>query len=181
MADNLPGVLQYLDLLRDAIFAFGLPQLPANQVEKVNASTGREYAGEDDRRNRNKKLATEYDEEAHRDGKERARQKRHAKARAEREAKAGGQSVTFVADGKKTEAVGERADSEGSAEMSESDGDDSDEEAAAREASVEAAFANLSELVRGGLSPAWMREASVTAAGEWNSSVEALVEAETVL
>jgi hypothetical protein len=37
VADNLPGVMQYLDLVRDCIVIFDLPRLPPNDVQKAHA------------------------------------------------------------------------------------------------------------------------------------------------
>lgn len=88
VADNLPGVMQYLDLVRDAVYAFGLPELPANVVHHENRSTGRSYAAEDDHNNRNKDLATEYDEEAHKDELEKKRRERYQVKVKKREEKA---------------------------------------------------------------------------------------------
>ena len=40
MADNLPGVMQYLDLVRDCIEIFDLPRLPPNDVQHAHAFDG---------------------------------------------------------------------------------------------------------------------------------------------
>lgn len=40
MTDNLPGYMQYLDLIRDCISAFSLPALPDNVVETAHVFQG---------------------------------------------------------------------------------------------------------------------------------------------
>jgi hypothetical protein len=53
VADNLPGVMQYLDLVRDCIEVFDLPRLPPNDVQHAHAFDGTmgrsfKYAAYDD-------------------------------------------------------------------------------------------------------------------------------------
>ena len=57
VADNLPGVMQYLDLVRDCIEIFGLLKLPPNEVQHAHAFDGTmgrsfKYAAADDEWNR---------------------------------------------------------------------------------------------------------------------------------
>jgi hypothetical protein len=57
VADNLPGVMQYLDLVRDCIEIFDLPRLPLNDVQHAHAFDGTmgrsfKYAAGDDKWNR---------------------------------------------------------------------------------------------------------------------------------
>lgn len=40
MADNLPGLMQYLDLVRDCIEIFDLPRLPPNVIQHAHAFDG---------------------------------------------------------------------------------------------------------------------------------------------
>lgn len=47
VADNLPGVMQYLDLVRDSGAVFGLPDLPDNVVDTHNEVTRDRYAEDD--------------------------------------------------------------------------------------------------------------------------------------
>lgn len=61
VASNLPGVMQFLDLVRDACFAFGLPDLPANVVETRNALIGEDYTVEDAIQHKNDRPYTHYD------------------------------------------------------------------------------------------------------------------------
>lgn len=61
VANNLPGVLQYLDLVRDAAHAFDLPDLPANEVDDSCPVTGRKFAAEDDVLNWGYRLSWPFD------------------------------------------------------------------------------------------------------------------------
>jgi len=40
VADNLPGVMQYLDLVRDCISVFDLPRLPPNEIQEAHPFDG---------------------------------------------------------------------------------------------------------------------------------------------
>lgn len=85
VANNLPGVMQYLDLIRDAIAVFDLRPLPANLVEKHNPLTMQDYADDDARLNRTVKLGKWYDEDAQKDQREKAKQRRETKKKEEEE------------------------------------------------------------------------------------------------
>lgn len=87
VADNLPGMMQYLDLIRDAITAFGLPELSLNVIESENALTHDAYAGDDARLNKRVRLGKWYDEEAQTDRREKAKQKRNARKELEKGAR----------------------------------------------------------------------------------------------
>jgi hypothetical protein len=70
VADNLPGYMQYLDLIRDCIAVFSLKPLPPNQVESQHIFGnlwGRDYAyaAEDIQQDRNEPKSTKYDPVAH--------------------------------------------------------------------------------------------------------------------
>lgn len=85
VADNLPGVMQYLDLIRDACAVFGLPPIPANVVETHNAMTGKEYANEDDRRHKNDVASRPYDRDKQLDDRDKsAGRRRNKRAEANR-------------------------------------------------------------------------------------------------
>lgn len=60
MASNLPGVMQYLDLLRDAAWAVGIPGIPETVVETRNALTGEVYAEADARLQRHEVKSKPY-------------------------------------------------------------------------------------------------------------------------
>lgn len=62
VASNLPGVMQYLDLVRDCTFALGLPDIPDNVVEETNPLTGENYVVEDKRLNKTDQLSRKYDQ-----------------------------------------------------------------------------------------------------------------------
>ena len=79
VASNLPGVMQYLDLVRDAVFAFGLPELSPTVVEKRNGVTGEWYADDDDRMQKYAVASKKYDGDDHQDRKDRAKAVRRKK------------------------------------------------------------------------------------------------------
>lgn len=79
VANNLPGVMQYLDLVRDAGSVFGLEQLPRNQLEMFNEMTRQDYAQEDARLNRNAVTWEHFDKEALLDRREKAKMYRKKK------------------------------------------------------------------------------------------------------
>ncbi|KAK3673131.1 hypothetical protein LTR78_006971 [Recurvomyces mirabilis] len=70
---------QYLDLVRDAGAAFGLPPLPANVVRTHNITTGRAYEAEDRRHNRNGVKGTKYDKDEQQDRRDKAKAATQAK------------------------------------------------------------------------------------------------------
>lgn len=70
VADNLPGYMQYLDLVRDCISLFSLTPLPLNEIEtqhEFRKLWGRwyAYAAEDDEQHRDDVKSYEYDAYAH--------------------------------------------------------------------------------------------------------------------
>ena len=79
VADNLPGVMQYLDLVRDAAFAFGLLDLPAKAIETKNRLTGEYYASEDAKQHRKDLPSSKYDRDAQLDKRDKAKRGRKAK------------------------------------------------------------------------------------------------------
>lgn len=81
VVSNLPGVMQRLDLIRDTLFAFGLPDLPPNVVETRNSLTGEDYAAEDGRLQKKNRSCSkgEYDPDRHQGEKDKAKKKRHEK------------------------------------------------------------------------------------------------------
>lgn len=84
VANNLPGVMQYLDLVRDAASVFGLERLPRNRLEMFNEMTKQNYAQEDARMNRHAITSEPFDKEALLDKREKAkmyRKKKKADAR----------------------------------------------------------------------------------------------------
>ena len=95
VANNLPGVMQYLDLIRTATFAFSLPNLPPNVVEEQDALTGEEYAHEDARLQQRAVVSTEYDRDEQLDRRDNNRQRKQMK-KAEKEAIAGAVGAKIV-------------------------------------------------------------------------------------
>ena len=79
VADNLLGVMQYLDLVRDAAFAFGLLDLPAKAIETKNRLTGEYYASEDAKQHRKDLPSSKYDRDAQLDKRDKAKRGRKAK------------------------------------------------------------------------------------------------------
>jgi hypothetical protein len=64
VADNLPGYMQYLDLIRDCIEIFSLEPLPPNVVQHVFSGFGGRswaYAGEDNRLHRKDGKSEKFD------------------------------------------------------------------------------------------------------------------------
>lgn len=61
VADNLPEVMQYIDLVNDANFAFGLPDLPPMMIESRNALTGELYAAADAKNQMKAKISNRYE------------------------------------------------------------------------------------------------------------------------
>lgn len=64
VADNLPGYMQYLDLIRDCIELFALERLPPNVVQHVFSGIGGQtwaYAGEDNRLHRTHGKSEKFD------------------------------------------------------------------------------------------------------------------------
>jgi hypothetical protein len=66
VANNLPGYMQYLDLIRDCIEVFSLEPLPPNEVETEHpfnsaVSLSYAYAGEDHRHHRNHGKSEKFD------------------------------------------------------------------------------------------------------------------------
>lgn len=66
VADNLPGYMQYLDLIRDCIEIFFLEPLPPNEVETEHpfnsaVSLSYAYAGEDHRHHRTHGKSEKFD------------------------------------------------------------------------------------------------------------------------
>lgn len=66
VANNLPGYMQYLDLIRDCIEVFSLEPLPPNEVETEHpfnsaVSLSYAYAGEDHRLHRNHGKSEKFD------------------------------------------------------------------------------------------------------------------------
>lgn len=57
----MPRRIQYLDLVRDATFAFALLDLPANNVEYQNSLTGECYISQDSKNQRGVKASKLYD------------------------------------------------------------------------------------------------------------------------
>lgn len=62
VASNLPGYMQYLDLIRDAQYAFRLPELPPNVIEKKSEIVDEIYRKTDNREQRNASIAFACDE-----------------------------------------------------------------------------------------------------------------------
>lgn len=84
MADNLPGYMQYLDLIRDCISLFSLEQLPDNVIEKQHdfGSVGNicyAYAAEDNRLHKKEVKSKKYDGAAHLAKLEKKRKRRNKK------------------------------------------------------------------------------------------------------
>jgi len=66
VANNLPGYMQYLDLIRDCIEIFSLEPLPPNEVETQHpfnsvVSVSYAYAGEDNRHHRTHGKSEKFD------------------------------------------------------------------------------------------------------------------------
>lgn len=120
VANNLPGVMQYLDLVRDAGYAFGLPDLPENKVDGKDELTGRDYADEDNKLSRNGSLAYPYDEEKQKRTREMDKQKRQKK----KEMMSGGESKKTKE--KKAAHVTEESGDEAEKEESDDERDDVD-------------------------------------------------------
>jgi hypothetical protein len=94
VADNLPGYMQYLDLIRDCIALFSLKPLPPNQVETQHVFErlwGRDYvyAAEDDRQHSKDVKSVEYNQEAHMLKREKERERRGRKKKLCAESEAG--------------------------------------------------------------------------------------------
>ncbi|EMC94798.1 hypothetical protein BAUCODRAFT_25913 [Baudoinia panamericana UAMH 10762] len=79
VANNLPGVMQYLDLVRTACTAFGLPALPPNKVHRSNPTTDHWYADEDAKQHRNHVSSKPYDRIIQQDARDKAKRKRKTK------------------------------------------------------------------------------------------------------
>ena len=79
VANNLPGVMQYLDLVRDASFACGLPSLPKNVIEKENSLTRQAYAQEDAKQHKTPKTWEIYDKASLLDKREKDKEARKRK------------------------------------------------------------------------------------------------------
>lgn len=97
MVDNLPGYMQYLDLVRDCIEVFSLVALPPNVVETAHAFDGTmdrsyAYAAYDDKQHRYDEKETEY----HPTDKQKEREKQWKKLQDKR-------MGTDTGTGKKTE------------------------------------------------------------------------------
>ncbi|KAK4550735.1 hypothetical protein LTR36_000314 [Oleoguttula mirabilis] len=79
VADNLPGVFQYLDLVRDACAVFKLPPIPANIVQTHNEPTGRTYAEEDAKQHKGHVASHSYDADREQDKKDKEARRRRQK------------------------------------------------------------------------------------------------------
>ena len=62
VASNLPGVMQYLDLVRDAATAFSLPELPPNDIETSIDMVQENYTEADAKNHRNSTSWYPFDE-----------------------------------------------------------------------------------------------------------------------
>jgi hypothetical protein len=84
VADNLPGYMQYLDLIRDCITLFSLEPMPPNEVETQHVY-GRlwdrsfAYAAGDDKHHRNHVKSEQWDAAVHYDQLSKARKRRNKK------------------------------------------------------------------------------------------------------
>lgn len=107
VAANLPEVFQYLDLVRDAGSAFGLPALPDNVVEHFNPYVPEYYVGKDIQRQKNAVPSKEYDEAADevRRGKKKLYRQAALRRKREKEAVAKREVSDKDADGNDEEAV----------------------------------------------------------------------------
>lgn len=70
VADNLPGYMQYLDLVRDCIDVFSLEPLPPNEIETKHVFSSLwglsyDYAAFDDLHHRNHVKSEKYDAALH--------------------------------------------------------------------------------------------------------------------
>ncbi|KAK3711521.1 hypothetical protein LTR37_009512 [Vermiconidia calcicola] len=79
VASNLPGVMQYIDLIRDCCFAFGLADLPDTAVEERNTLTGERYADEDARLQKNETSWRKYDADDQARSRDKAKKARRSK------------------------------------------------------------------------------------------------------
>ncbi|KAH9845936.1 hypothetical protein Tdes44962_MAKER00147 [Teratosphaeria destructans] len=86
VANNLPDVMQFLDLVRDACDAFGLAQLPDNVVHTLTALSTDEYEAMDIRRHQKHEASKAYD----RDARDNNNARRKKKTADEQESRAAG-------------------------------------------------------------------------------------------
>lgn len=94
VAENLPGVMQYLDLVDDANIAFGLAALPARIVITKNSLTGEIYADEDAKPHMKVEASEAYDEEAMNKKRDKAAESRRLREEKRKEKKAiAGESI----------------------------------------------------------------------------------------
>jgi hypothetical protein len=136
VADNLPGYMQYLDLIRDYIAVFYLKPLPPNQVETQHIFSnlwGRDYAyaAEDIQQDRNEPKSTKYDPVAHdlqreKDKERRETQKADAMASILLESTSASRGTATVRRGIQLE--GQRVADDDSAEIVDSEDEDVDED-----------------------------------------------------
>ncbi|KAF2773675.1 hypothetical protein EJ03DRAFT_347646 [Teratosphaeria nubilosa] len=90
VANNLPDVMQYLDLVRDACDAFGLAQLPDNVVHTQNALSDDKYEAMDNKCQRTAMASKAYDRDAQRDARDKANARRRQKNDDEKKRRAAG-------------------------------------------------------------------------------------------
>ncbi|KAK5128712.1 hypothetical protein LTR85_000045 [Meristemomyces frigidus] len=90
VANNLPGVMQYLDLVRDACAAFSLPTLPSNSLATRNDLTDKQYADDDAKHNKKDVASKWYDKDEQRDRRDRNAGHRRRKKAEDRERKEAG-------------------------------------------------------------------------------------------
>lgn len=92
VANNLPGYMQYLDLIRDCIEVFSLEPLPPNEVETEHpfnsaVSLSYAYAGEDHRHHRNHGKSEKFDITIYNNILAQGRKRRRKRTRHESESK----------------------------------------------------------------------------------------------